>query len=104
MSFRRKKKIDTPATRYSDVFRSARERERKHFRHRWQWILLAVVVLIGAIAGYLVYYYYSLQGDVQTEVEGVELTERREDPFNVLLVGSDSREGLTEKQKRARCR
>jgi len=99
MSFWRKKKNDTPATRYSDVFRSARERERKHFRHRWQWILLAVVVLIGAIAGYLVYYYYSLQGDVQTVVEGVEPAERREDPFNVLLVGSDSREGLTEKQK-----
>jgi len=99
MSFFRKKKNNTPAARYSDVFRSARERERKHFRHRWQWILLAVVVLIAGIAGYLVYYYYSLQGDVQTDVPSVEPAEDREDPFNVLLVGSDSREGLTEKQK-----
>jgi LCP family protein required for cell wall assembly len=100
MSSWRKKKNDTPAGRYGDVFKSARERERKHFRHRWQWILLAVVVLIGGIAGYLVYYYYSLQGDVQTDVPSVEPAEDREDPFNVLLVGSDSREGLTEKQKR----
>jgi LCP family protein required for cell wall assembly len=99
MSFLRKKKNESPATRYSDVFRSARERERKHFRHRWQCILLAVIVLLGSIAGYLVYYYYSLQGDVQTPVPNVEPPERREDPFNVLLVGSDSREGLTEKQK-----
>jgi LCP family protein required for cell wall assembly len=99
MSFWRRKKKEYPATRYSDVFRSARARERKHFRHRWQWILLAVLVLIGAIAGYLMYYYYSLQGDVQREIPNVEPAERREDPFNVLLVGSDSREGLTEKQK-----
>ena len=99
MGFWRKKDNDTLAERYSDVFRSARERERKHFRHKWQWILLAIVVFIGAIAGYLMYYYYSLQADVQTPVPGVEPMERREDPFNVLLVGSDSREGLTEKQK-----
>ncbi len=100
MSLWRRKKNNVPtATRYGDVFRSARERERKHFRHRWQWILLAVFVLLGAVAGYLVYYYYSLQGDVQRDIDNVEPTERREDPFNVLLVGSDSREGLTEKQK-----
>ncbi|MGH2699677.1 MAG: LCP family protein [Actinomycetota bacterium] len=97
--WRKKKEGGLPAARYGDVFRSARQRERKHIRHRWQWILLAVVLLVGAVAGYLVYYYYTLQGDVQQEVPNVEPVERREDPFNVLLVGSDSREGLTEKQK-----
>ncbi|MGH2775266.1 MAG: LCP family protein [Actinomycetota bacterium] len=97
--WRKKKNIAPTATRYGDVFRSARERERKHFRHRWQWILLAVLVVLAAAGGYLVYYYYSLQGDVQTDVENVAPAERREDPFNVLLVGSDSREGLTEEQK-----
>ena len=101
MSLWRRKKNNAPtATPYGDVFRSARERERKHFRHRWQWIVLAVFVLLGAIAGYLVYYYYTLQGDVQEDIPNVEAAERREDPFNVLLVGSDSREGLTERQKR----
>jgi LCP family protein required for cell wall assembly len=100
MKLWRKKKNNVPtATRYGDVFRSARERERKHLRHRWQWILLAVFVLLGVIAGYLAYYYYTLQGDVQKEVGNVAPADRREDPFNVLLVGSDSREGLTEKQK-----
>jgi LCP family protein required for cell wall assembly len=99
MGLWRKKKNDASAARYGDVFRSARERERKHLRHRWQWILLAVIVLLGAVAGYLVYYYYTLQGDVQMPVDNVEPVERREDPFIVLLVGSDSRAGLTERQK-----
>ena len=99
MSLWRKKKNDAQTvTRYGDVFRSARERERKHFRHRWQWVLLAIFLLLGTIAGYLTYYYYSLQGDVQVEIPNVAPEERREDPFNVLLVGSDSREGLTERE------
>ncbi|MGH2752432.1 MAG: LCP family protein [Actinomycetota bacterium] len=97
--FRKKKNSDPSTARYGDVFRSARERERKYFRHRWQWILVAVFALLAGVAGYGVYYYYSLQGDVQREIGGVEPTERREDPFIVLLVGSDSREGLTEAQK-----
>ena len=57
-------------------------------------------VVLAAAGGYGLYYYYSLQGDVQEDLgEIVEPVEDREDPFNVLLVGSDSREGLTDEQK-----
>jgi LCP family protein required for cell wall assembly len=100
MALFRKKRDSPPTASYGDVFRSARTRERKHFRHRWQWILLGVFVLLAAAGGYGLYYYYSLQGDVQEDLgETVVPRENRADPFNVLLVGSDSRAGLTDEQK-----
>ena len=82
----------------SSVFRSARRRERKHFRRRWQWIALGVFLVLAGIAGYGVYYYLSLQGDVQRSTRGV-VKEVKGRPFNVLLVGSDSRAGLTEEEQ-----
>jgi LCP family protein required for cell wall assembly len=100
--FRRKKEGLGPA-RYGDVFRSARTRERKHMRHRWQWILLAVFLLLAAVGGYGAYYYYSLQGDIQDDIPYVTPVEPEdaiaEKPFNLLLVGSDSRAGLTEEEQ-----
>ncbi|MGH2735124.1 MAG: LCP family protein [Actinomycetota bacterium] len=97
--FKRKKDPFSP-TRYGDVFRSARQRERKHLRRRWQWMLLGVFLLIAAVAGYGAYSYFSVQGDVQEPFEE-DVTERadRDDPFNVLIVGSDSRTGLTEEEQ-----
>ena len=97
--FRKKRSSSSSSSQYADVFRSARARQRKHFRHRWQWILLGLFLLLGSAFAYGAYYYYSLQGEVQQPIEGVEPTEQREDPFNVLIVGSDSRAGLTEDQK-----
>lgn len=73
-------------------------RERKHLRHRWQWIALAIFLVLGGLAAYALYYYYSLQGDVQHTTPGV-VKEEKGKPFNVLLVGSDSRAGLTEKER-----
>ena len=100
MGLFRKNKKTSPAASYADVFRSARARERKHLRHRWQWILLGVFVVLAAVGGYLAYYYYSLQGDVQEDLgDIVEPQENRADPFNVVLVGSDSRSGLTEREQ-----
>jgi LCP family protein required for cell wall assembly len=103
MSLFRRNKDSSGTARYSDVFRSARRRERKHMRHRWQWILLGIFLLLAGLAGYGVYYYYSLQADIQhptggiTDLEGPDVVEEK--PFNVLLVGSDSREGLTPQQQ-----
>ncbi|MDQ4058844.1 MAG: LCP family protein, partial [Actinomycetota bacterium] len=100
MGLFRKNRKTSPATSYADVFRSARERQRKLLRHRWQWILLGVFLVVAAVGGYLAYYYYSLQGDIQRDFgETLEPRENREDPFNVVLVGSDSRSGLTEKEQ-----
>jgi LCP family protein required for cell wall assembly len=87
------------ASRYSDVFKSVRARQRRHMTHRWQWIVLGVFVLITAICAYGIWKYYSLQGklhcrDCPTPVERTE-----GEPFNALLVGSDSREGLTPEEQ-----
>lgn len=89
------------ASRYDAMFRGARMRQRKKpwlLRHRWAWVTLLVVVLLAGGAGYAAYQYFKLQGDVQNPIpEVVEAEEGK--PFNVLLVGSDSREGLTEEEK-----
>ena len=84
--------------RYSGILRGYRERQRKHMRHWWQWAVLAVLVVFSVVGGYGVWLYYETQGDVQTELPGVEKADEAE-PFNILLVGSDSREGLTEEEQ-----
>ena len=96
-----RKKDDGPSTaHYADVFRSARQRQRRLPRHRWQWVLLALVLLLAVGGGYGAYYYFTLQGDVQEDLGGeVTKRENRDAPFNVLLVGSDSRAGLTEEEQ-----
>ena len=72
-------------------------------RHRWQWIVLGVFLVLVAMGGYGAYYYYSLQGDIQHPTGGIEPVEEEDKkqgkPHNVLLVGSDSREGLTAKEQ-----
>ncbi|MEA2451797.1 MAG: hypothetical protein QOG04_507 [Actinomycetota bacterium] len=80
-------------SRYGEMFRSARTKERKHMRHRWQWIALAVVLVITSTAGWLVWRYFHFQDSLR---KGPPLTSEEEGkPFNVLLVGSDSRGDLT---------
>ncbi len=102
MSLFRRKKDALARGGYSDVFRSARTRERKHMRHRWQWVLLGIFLLLAGLAGYGVYYYFSLQGDIQKPIPNVEPPDPDmigQRSRNVLLVGSDSREGLTDEEK-----
>ena len=79
------------------MFRSVSERPHRFafLRRKWFIALASVLVVLGGIGGYVAYLYYSTQGDVQTEVPGVTPEPDSEKPFNVLLVGSDSREGLT---------
>lgn len=83
------------------MFRSVRTRERKHMRHWWQWALLSFFVLIALGAGFGTYKYYATQGNIHEEGPGElpQVEDEDEDPFNVLLVGSDSREGLTEEEQ-----
>ena len=87
------------ATRYQGVVKSVRERHRKHMRHWWQWVALGLFLLIAIGSGYGVYRYYRLQGQIGEEIRGVEQVDEDREPFNVLLVGSDSREGLTDQEQ-----
>lgn len=99
-----KKRSDPLATsRYEGMFRSVSVRGRKKpfiFRHRWAWVSLLVLCLILGAAGYGYYRYQSLAEELQDEtVDPPQVPNESKDPFNVLLVGSDSRKGLTEKEQ-----
>lgn len=99
--FRREKDPFAPST-YGDVFKSVRARQRKHMRQRWQWYVLGVFVSVTGLAGLGVWKYYQLQGNVQCREARIcpETQKRVEgEPFNALLVGSDSREGLTPEEQ-----
>jgi LCP family protein required for cell wall assembly len=80
----------------ADMFRSARHRERKHMRKRWQWITLAVVVVLAAAGGTLLYFYLHLEHGIQFRSKETQAAPPGR-PFNALLVGSDSRAGLSKK-------
>lgn len=62
-----------------------------------------MLAVLAAGAGYGAYFYYNLQGALQDE--DIDLRDPPESdgdedpPFNVLLVGSDSRKGLTEEEQ-----
>ncbi len=86
------------AGRYSEVFRSVRRREREHMRHWWQWALLGFLLAVIGVCSYGLYRYNSV-GDRISDEGIVTPQEQEGEPFNVLLVGSDSREGLTEQEQ-----
>jgi LCP family protein required for cell wall assembly len=90
------------ASRYSDVIKGVRVRERKHMRHKWQWILLSIFVIVGLIGGTGAYIYFHTQGKGQIknfDPNDITRTDDNSKPFNALLVGSDSRTGLTEEEQ-----
>lgn len=87
------------ASRYSGIFRSVRERKRKHMRHWWQWVLLGSLVLVLLVAAVLFLKLKAAEDQMHAGGPG-ELPQVEEGkPFNALLVGSDSREGLTEEEQ-----
>lgn len=87
------------------MFRSVRTRERKRrlglLHHRWVAIAVVAVMAVASAGGYGAWLYFSTQGRIQDEaLEGdVRPQEHRMAPFTALLVGSDSRAGLTEEEK-----
>jgi LCP family protein required for cell wall assembly len=89
----------SPTADYSSMVRSTRRRKRKHMTHWWQWALTALLVLIVLGAGFAVWAYQHLQGEVQKHYQGINKQTDSGKPFNTLLVGSDSRAGLTKKQQ-----
>lgn len=86
----------------SGMVRSVRTRDRKRFRwlrRKWVWIPLVVLLVLGGVAGYAAWYYYGLEGKLQKRIAPVVPEDDEAKPFNVLLVGSDSRAGLTEEEQ-----
>jgi LCP family protein required for cell wall assembly len=79
--------------------RTTRGRLRKRRRRRWQITGFVVSLLLLAGTGTLKYLYDHLEDIVQTRIAPVQAQEDEMDPFNALLVGSDSREGLTEEEQ-----
>ncbi|MGI8773639.1 MAG: LCP family protein [Actinomycetota bacterium] len=100
--FKKRSAEPVPMGRFDGVVRSVRTRDRRKpwlFRHRWAWVTLIVVLIVGSLVGYGTWFYYKTQGDLQNPSIETEARTETMDPFNVLLVGSDSREGLTEEEQ-----
>lgn len=84
------------------VIKDASVKQRKRgwlLRARWRWITAAVLVVLLSIGGYGVYLFYRLQGKIQVDIPTVVPQEDDLAPFNVLLVGSDSRAGLSQREQ-----
>jgi LCP family protein required for cell wall assembly len=98
-----KKKDPLALERKDGLFRgvAVRGRKRSRFgflRRKWVAIPLAIFIVLGAVGGYFAYRYFHTQGKVQVKVPGVT-PEAKASPFNALLVGSDSRDGLTDEEQ-----
>ena len=86
------------ASRYADIVKSVRVRERERMRYWWQWALLAFFALVIVGAGFGIWRYFRFVSDIK--VECPECTEAEEGkPFNALLVGSDNRGDLTPEEQ-----
>ena len=85
------------ASRYTNVIKSVRERQRKHLQEKWQRWVLGVVVVVAALGGAALWKIHQLQEALQEEVPVTP--EQEGEPFNVLLVGSDSRGDLTPEEQ-----
>lgn len=79
--------------------RTTRGRLRRRRRRRWQIAAIVLSMLLLAGTGTLKYLYDRLEDIVQEPVPEVKAEEDEMEPFNALLVGSDSREGLTEEEQ-----
>ncbi|HEV3473130.1 MAG TPA: LCP family protein [Actinomycetota bacterium] len=86
------------SSRYSSVFKSVRERQRRHMQKRWQWWVLGIFLILTVLGGAAIWKYFDLK--CQISCGGPQTSKREEGrPFNALLVGSDSREGLTPEEQ-----
>ncbi|MGH2807761.1 MAG: LCP family protein [Actinomycetota bacterium] len=85
-------------SRYADIVKSVRRRERRHMRHWWQWALLGFFLLIIVGTAFAYWRYNQFAGQIQDE--GINVAEREGlEPFNALLVGSDNRGDLTPEEQ-----
>src|SRR5919112_6891146 len=103
MGVRRKDRLGPD--RLTGVVRGGRIRQRRMprlLKNKWMVTAIVVLVVLVAAAAGAVYLFLSTQLGIQSE--GPNLTHNQApkpegEPELVLLVGSDSREGLTAKEK-----
>jgi LCP family protein required for cell wall assembly len=107
MSTRHQRKQRLPPDRLSGMVRSVRVREHRRldfFKRKGVLVTLAVLVVVAAAIGYAAYLYFSTEGEIGVPISNVGPGEggapvAEGEPETVLLVGSDSRAGLTEKEQ-----
>jgi LCP family protein required for cell wall assembly len=86
------------ASRYSGIVKSFTRKERAHMRHWWQWGLLTFLVFVILLAGFGIWRYFHYKCKI-TCGQPVPVEAKEGKPFNVLLIGSDSRAGLTAEEQ-----
>ncbi|MDQ3784525.1 MAG: LCP family protein [Actinomycetota bacterium] len=73
----------------------------KKKRHVWRWVLGAVVIVCLALGCYGAWLYNDTENKIQDRSipDSVIVPKGPGDPYNTLLVGSDSRSGLTPEEQ-----
>src|SRR5918995_2910995 len=92
---------------FSTVIRSARKKEHHPLRRWWAKAAAIGTVILLVAGGVGIWAYYDLQGDMQdpridtndAPKRDLESGDEADQPYNVLLVGSDSRAGLTKEEQ-----
>ncbi|HEX2241211.1 MAG TPA: LCP family protein [Actinomycetota bacterium] len=89
------------ANRYSGIVRDSARRGGGRFPHWWQRALVGSAVLILLVGGYGLSLYLRLNSGLK-DPDSPTLPQTDEgEPFTALLVGSDSRSGLSEEEQLA---
>ncbi|MFN2524878.1 MAG: LCP family protein [Actinomycetota bacterium] len=87
------------AGRYSGILRGMAKRESAHFPHWWQRALIGVLAVLLIATAYGLWLYIRLDRGLK-DPDSPKLIETEEgEPFTALLVGSDSRTGLTAEEQ-----
>lgn len=71
-------------------------------KNKWAVTAIVVLLLVVGVAGWTAWLFFSTEAGTQKEIDGVgdgDSPKPEGKPELVLLVGSDSRLGLTEKEK-----
>lgn len=87
------------ASRYGDIVKSVRTRERAHLRHWWQWALVAFFGLALVAAGFGIWKYFRFISETRCKPDCKTDPVAEGKPFNALLVGSDNRGDLTPQEQ-----
>jgi LCP family protein required for cell wall assembly len=100
MPFGYEPRHSTKSERYAGMFKSVSGRPSRlaFLRKKWVIALLVVLVILAGAGAWAAYLWFTLEDEIQEPHKPIQEAEE-EQPFNVLLVGSDSRAGLSEAEQ-----